>query len=184
MTKQEEKMQQSTLTGLRVKPIDFARICGVSKQSVSAWIKTGKITLPPDGFLEIQTAAAEYIKNTPANKVKASVFKVISADDAQLKNQITVLSSRIGELEAELSAIKNELEKRLDHTKQIIEAATVIFMTVESMIEDDGIDKVIYFLRSLQSAKGFFYELEGADFGETSAIIKFDCSYLKDEPIY
>lgn len=124
-------MEQSTLSGIRVKPVDFAKICGCSKQAVSAWIKSGKITLPPDGFLDPATAAAEYIKNTPKNKVKASVFKVLSQDEAILKNEIKMLSEKV-------------LEQK-KYANALVGAFDIIITT----IKDDVLDGDFEYLNSL-----------------------------------
>lgn len=88
---------------IRVRPTDFAKICGVSKQAVSAWIKAGKITLYPDGTIDPKKAINEYIKKSDPARVKASVFKVVTDDIGTLKDEIKRLNNVIGELKTELS---------------------------------------------------------------------------------
>lgn len=88
---------QTTLTqGIRVKPATFARMVGVSKQCVSQWVKSGKVTLFPDGTLDPARAAKQVIDNSDPARLRARVFKTAMDD-------VGALRRRIGSLEAELA---------------------------------------------------------------------------------
>jgi hypothetical protein len=95
------------LVALRVLPAQFARMCNVSKQSVSQWIKQGKVTLGPDGKLDPAKAAREVFERTDPGRLRARVFKsaMASRDD---------LHGRIRELESQLVAQRIEWQHRFE----------------------------------------------------------------------
>ena len=84
--------------GVRVNQADFSRMCGVSRQTVSQWVKLGKIqAVYPDGSLDPFQAARDVIRNTDPARLRAKVFKV-ATEDAQ------ALRARVAELERRLAA--------------------------------------------------------------------------------
>ncbi len=90
--------------GVRVTQADFARMTGVSRQTVSQWVKLGKIrAVYPDGSLDPARAAREVIKNTDPARLRAKIFRV-ATEDAQ------ALRGRVATLERELSAAKAYIE--------------------------------------------------------------------------
>ncbi len=93
------------LVALRVSPAQFARMCEVSKQSVSQWIKQGKVTLGPDGKLDPAKASREIFERTDPGRLRARVFKsaMEGRDD---------LRSRVRHLEAELVAQREAAEQQ------------------------------------------------------------------------
>lgn len=95
------------LVALRVSPAQFARMCEVSKQSVSQWIKQGKVTLGPDGKLDPAKAAREVFERTDPARLRARVFKsaMSSRDD---------LRTRVRALEADLAQQRREHAQRLE----------------------------------------------------------------------
>ncbi|HET8898937.1 MAG TPA: hypothetical protein VFN09_09235 [Rhodanobacteraceae bacterium] len=60
--------------GLRVRPAEYARMVAVSKQTVSRWIKDGKVTLGQDGMLDPRKASREVVRNTDPVKLRARLF--------------------------------------------------------------------------------------------------------------
>lgn len=93
------------LIAMRMLPSEFARIVGVSKQSVSQWIKRGTITLGPDGRLNPKIASREVMANTDPARLRARVFKQASASHEELRQ-------RVRELEAELADERDYGERR------------------------------------------------------------------------
>lgn len=84
--------------GVRVNQADFSRMCGVSRQTVSQWVKLGKIqAVYPDGSLDPFQAARDVIRNTDPARLRAKVFKV-ATEDAQ------ALRARVAELERKHAA--------------------------------------------------------------------------------
>lgn len=84
--------------GIRVTQADFARMTGVSRQTVSQWVRLGKIkTVYPDGRLDPLRAAREVIKNTNPAKLRAKVFKVATEDAQALRIRLAELEHRHAE---------------------------------------------------------------------------------------
>ena len=90
--------------GVRVNQADFSRMCGVSRQTVSQWVKLGKIkAVYPDGSLDPFQAARDVIRNTDPARLRAKIFKVATEDAQSLR-------VRVATLERELSAAKAYIE--------------------------------------------------------------------------
>lgn len=87
------------LMGMRVRPADFARLCGVSKQAVSQWVKRGTIALLPDGTLDPVQASRQVLENSDPSRLRARIFKNALQDPADLRASIRRLEGRLAELE-------------------------------------------------------------------------------------
>lgn len=85
------------MMGMRVTPAVFAGMCGVTKQSVSRWIKKGWVTLGVDGRLDPVAATRQYLSHADPKRVRARVFRDALATQAEL-------CARIQSLEAEVVA--------------------------------------------------------------------------------
>lgn len=107
-----------TLTqGIRVKPAVFARMMDVSKQSVSQWIKFGKISLYPDGTLDPRKAAKQFIDNSDPARMRAKVFKLATDDAAADKEKIEELENDVSDLNAKLE----DAQLRIEYLDMFIE---------------------------------------------------------------
>lgn len=95
---------------MRVLPAEFARMVGVSKQSVSNWIKNGTVTLGPDGRLDPRRAQREYLNNTNPLRVRARTLKQGAVELDELRAKLRVASERIAWLEREIDAVKFRAE--------------------------------------------------------------------------
>lgn len=95
------------LVALRVLPAQFARMCNVSKQSVSQWIKQGKVTLGPDGKLDPAKAAREVFERTDPARLRARIFKTAMAGSDELR-------ACVRRLEEELAHQRSEHAQRLE----------------------------------------------------------------------
>ncbi|MBS0194777.1 MAG: hypothetical protein JSR34_11075 [Proteobacteria bacterium] len=92
------------LMAMRVLPSEFARMCGVSKQTVSQWIKKGTVSLLPDGRLDPVRASRQVLQNTDPARLRARVFRQASASQEELRQ-------RIRTLEGELKALREERQR-------------------------------------------------------------------------
>jgi len=92
------------MVAMRLKPAQFARVVGVSKQSVSKWIAAGKVTLGPDGRLDPQAAIEDVLRNTAPAKLRARIFR-------QAMQGADLLRARIRSLEANSSAHEGQVRK-------------------------------------------------------------------------
>jgi hypothetical protein len=93
------------LLRVRVLPAEFARILGVSKQSVSRWIKAGKVTLTFDGRIDVQRGVQQVLRNTDPGQLRARVLRQAVEDVQQLRE-----------------AVANAEEREADLRRQIVEA--------------------------------------------------------------
>lgn len=101
------------LVAMRVKPAQFARMCGVSKQAVSQWVKEGKITPGPDGLIDPVVASRQVFERTDPGRLRARIFRDAMAPYGDLQR-------RVRELEAELATWK-EVRPLFMHHDEIYE---------------------------------------------------------------
>lgn len=90
-------------TNIRVRPAQFARMVGVSKQTVSCWIRDGKVTLGPDGRLNPAKACDEVLRHSDPSRLRAKVLRPLVDDVATLRRQIQERDRRIEEMGARIN---------------------------------------------------------------------------------
>ena len=111
--------------GIRVRPAQFARMCGVSRQAVSQWVKAGKILLYPDGTFDPAVAARRVIEYTDPGRLRAKVFRVISNDASTMRgriNQLEVDMSEAQQLAAYHEKFSRDTEFEYDTFHELLEA--------------------------------------------------------------
>ena len=99
------------LMAMRVKPADYARMCQVSRQTVSKWIKKGWVTLGLDGLLDPVVASRQLLSKADPSRLRARVFKDATSTMKELR-------ARILSLETE-AADARERAKHMIHTDEI-----------------------------------------------------------------
>ncbi len=82
--------------GLRVTQAEFARIMGVTRQTVTKWKAAGKIHPDLDGRFCPKRAASSILKSTDPNKIRARILKDAAEDAARLRAEVENLT-RIAE---------------------------------------------------------------------------------------
>ena len=87
--------------GLRLLPAEFARLMGVSRQSVSKWISGGKILLGVDGRLDPRAAVRQLLRNSDPARLRSKVL-------APLLSETDALRARVASLENELARARDE----------------------------------------------------------------------------
>lgn len=98
--------------GVRVNQADFARMCGVSRQTVSQWVKRGTIKHTyPDGTLDPARAAREVIRNTDPARLRAKVFKVATEDAQALRVRVASLEKELATASAYIAALPQALRE-------------------------------------------------------------------------
>lgn len=97
-----ENMRPSTLpfdpgdlVAMRVRPAQFARMCGVSKQAVSQWISEGKVSIGPDGLLDPVVASRQVFERTDPARLRARVFRAAMAPYGELQAKVRALESEL-----------------------------------------------------------------------------------------
>lgn len=99
------------LVAMRVRPAQFARMCEVSKQAVSDWIKRGVITLGPDGLLDPVTASRQVFERTDPARLRARVFRDLARDVPELREQVRELRQALKQARAERDQLAADLEQ-------------------------------------------------------------------------
>ncbi len=100
------------LLRVRILPAEFSRLLGVSKQTVSRWIREGKISINPiDGRLDVQTAVQQVLRNTDPGRLRARVLRQAVEDVQQLRSAVAMAENHAAAVEAELASAR----KRVDH---------------------------------------------------------------------
>ena len=89
------------MIAVRLLPAQFARMVGVSKQSVSKWIRAGKVTLGPDGRLDPVAGIQEVLNNTAPTRLRARVFRQAMQGADAMRAEIRALQRRCAHLESE-----------------------------------------------------------------------------------
>ena len=92
----------SLAQGIRVRPAQFARMCNVTRQTVSRWVKNGLVQLYPDGTLDPAASSRRVIEQTDPARLRARIFR-----DA-LKGR-DELQAEARSLAGELAAAKKEI---------------------------------------------------------------------------
>lgn len=87
----------SDLVAMRVRPAKFAKMCEVSKQTVSGWIKRGIVTIGPDGMLDPAVASRQVFERTDPARLRARVFKSAMLGHDELLARVRSLEKELAE---------------------------------------------------------------------------------------
>lgn len=108
----------ATLTqGIRVKPAQFARMCNVSRQTVSRWVKRGLVHLYPDGLLDPAASSRRVIEKTDPARLRARIFKDALKGLDEWKAEAKALASDLAAAEKKteyLDSICSQSDKASD----------------------------------------------------------------------
>ncbi len=96
---------EADLLAVRLLPAEFARAIGTTRQSVSRWIKDGKITLGADGRLNPTKAMRQLLRTGDPGRIRARLVKQAFADMADIRAQ----AARAADLELQLAAAAERL---------------------------------------------------------------------------
>lgn len=89
--------------GIRVTRADFSRIMGCSKQAVTEWVKSGRITLGADGRIDPRQAVHSLLATGDPARLRAKFL-------APLIQSLTAAHERIAALSNELTDAREEAE--------------------------------------------------------------------------
>lgn len=115
-------------SGLRLTRAEFARFLGVSKQAVSEWTASGKITLGADGRLDPRQAVSQLLRNSDPARLRAKVLAPLVRDVGLMQKKAADLERALAaadenasfheecadELAAQLTAFDNHLREERD----------------------------------------------------------------------
>lgn len=100
------------LLRVRVKPAEFARLLGVSRQTVSQWVKKDVITINPlDGRLDVTAAVQQVLRNSDPGKMRARVLRAAVDDVQSLRLAAAEADERVSAIKAELHAAHTEVAR-------------------------------------------------------------------------
>jgi phage terminase Nu1 subunit (DNA packaging protein) len=95
---------RAALLRVRVLPAEFARLLGVSKQSVSRWVKSGKVTINPmDGRLDVQAAIQQVLRNTDPGRLRSRALRQAVDEVKDLRLAMAAAEDRAEAAGAELA---------------------------------------------------------------------------------
>lgn len=93
------------MVSVRMLPAEYARLLGVSKQSVSRWIKAGKIPAGFDGRIDPVKATRQLLRNTEPGLLRSRVL-VAAMDDLR---ELRTAAARVVDLESELARSQKDI---------------------------------------------------------------------------
>jgi len=95
-------------SAIRMRQADFARLMGVSKQTVSQWVKAGKVRLDLEGFLEPRAAVRQLLKSSDPARLRSRVLAPILAELRDAQAREAALLAQVTELRAQLAEARDE----------------------------------------------------------------------------
>lgn len=94
------------LLAVRLLPAEFARAVGVSRQTVSRWVHTDKVTLGGDGRLNPTTAMRQLLRTGNIGLIRARLVRQAFADMGHLRERAALAD----ELEKKVAALTEQIE--------------------------------------------------------------------------
>lgn len=83
------------VAGLRLLPAELARFLGVSKQTVSRWIKSGKVTTGPDGRVDPVDAVRGVVASTDLDKLRARILRAAAVPVEAMRERVDRLQAAV-----------------------------------------------------------------------------------------
>ena len=124
------------LLAIRVRPAEFARLLGVSKQTVSTWIRDGKVTINAlDGLLDVRRAIQDVLRNTSPGRLRSRVLRQAVTDALELRENMARAEDRAEAAEAALTDARKRiayLESFIDDLDCMFEAVLRLFVVREA----------------------------------------------------
>lgn len=96
---------EGELLAVRLLPAEFSRALGVSKQSVSRWIKSGKVTVGCDGRINPNEGMRQLLRNGDPGRIRARLIRSAVSDLSELRAQV----SQLDILEKEMEQLRQAL---------------------------------------------------------------------------
>lgn len=165
---------------IEIKPSEFARLIGVSKQAVSAWIKDGKITINDHGYLNPNKAIAQLLKNANPAKLRSKALMplikqirvlnlMVKEQDIKLQDledEVNFLTEANDEFILILAAIKSRLNLEVDllekyKSKQVIQAFLLWLEAYQQNLSEEFTIAQFTVSAPVTSEKGAGFKYEG-----------------------
>jgi hypothetical protein len=114
---------------IRVRPAEFSRMMGCSKQAVSRWIQEGKVLLGVDGRLNPGVAVQQLLRNSNPSQIRSKFLKPVLVD-------LDMARKRIRELESLLRNEKEQSEFTDGANAELIEILELIDTQLSNELDD------------------------------------------------
>ncbi|HUX30527.1 MAG TPA: hypothetical protein VMV78_07850 [Thiobacillus sp.] len=114
------------LLKIRIQPAQFARALGVSKQSVSRWVRDGWITLSADGRLDPTVAIGQLLRRCDPGRLRARWLRQAIGEVQDLRDNLAIAEDRAEAGEAALT----DARKRIAYLESFIADLDCMFDAV------------------------------------------------------
>lgn len=96
--------------GIRLLPAQLARVCGVSKQAVSVWIKKGRIVLGSDGRVDPRQAFDRLAATGDISKLRMKILEPFRKEIAELRGRVDGLEVAVASRDREIERLRALVE--------------------------------------------------------------------------
>ena len=135
--------EMAALLRVRVLPAQFARMLGVSKQTVSRWIQAQKVTISPmDGRLDPHLAIQQVLRNTDPGRMRVRLLQLAIGDVNEMRQALSDRVRQADALAARLDLVRSELDQ-LRRTLEVERAARAAEMRAAEQREDSIVDALV-----------------------------------------
>ena len=100
---------EQMLAGIRVTRAQFSRMMGCSRQAVTEWVNSGRLTVGADGRFDPCKAVADLLRTGDPARLRAKVLQPLADELAGYRVRITHLEAALGKSMMESQALRADL---------------------------------------------------------------------------
>lgn len=89
----------SEMAGIRVTRAEFSRLMGCSKQAVTEWVKSGRITVGIDGRVDPRQAVSQLLRTGDPSRLRVRVLEPLVREVASADAKISAMKIKLAEAE-------------------------------------------------------------------------------------
>ena len=123
---------EKDLLSIRLLPAEFSRAVGVSKQTVSRWIKDNKVTIGADGRMNPTIAMRQLLRNGDPGRMRARLVRQAINDTADMRAQ----AARSVDLEQQLADARVRLQYLESYSQELGLASELAADVLTDSIEE------------------------------------------------
>ena len=112
--------------GIRVTRAEFSKMMGCSRQAVTDWVQSGRISVGADGRFDPRQAVTSLLRTGDPSRIRAKVLE-------PLTRELGAMSNRISGLEEQLALADEEIRFQMESADGFSE----VFSRLESLIADE-----------------------------------------------
>lgn len=154
------------VAGLRLLPAELARFLGVSKQTVSRWVKAGKVPIGHDGRIDPVAAVRGVVNSTDLDKLRARILRAaaepVEEMRATLARQRAVIDGEPERRQALIAGTQQACASvTMDRLHRLCTAVSVRFDQASRVYADGGSEHLARWLDDV--ACEFFPDMDRFD---------------------